>query len=131
MLEMAAEIWNARRPAEAAKISRGHRNACTALEAIKEQGHLCCVHSRWGHIGGGALMLQAQPPRSHRVLVVAHGPYVARTAAGDAKSEGSPEVAQGRCGRKIGGAPRMRAGRLGTQHGRGPWNAGREAQAIT
>ena len=75
--------------------------------------------------------MRAQVPRSHRVLLVAPGTQDARREAGDAKSEGSPECEQGGCGRKIGGAPGMRGGRLWPQYGRGRWDARREAEALT
>ena len=80
----------------------------------------------WGrgtYVAGTAPEVASHAFGRARNLCCAHSPW--------GKSEGSPEVAQAGCGRKIGGAPGMRAGRLGTQHGRGPWNARREAQAIT
>ena len=109
-----------------------------------------CTQARWGRKGGGAPRARAGPlgpqgsrghiggggsppqgPRGHRELLVAPGTQGARRDAGDAIPEGSRECGQGRCGRKIGGAPGMRGGRLWPQQGRGPWNARREAEALT
>ena len=74
------------------------------------------MHSRWGHTG------------SRGTYVACTGPQVPSRAFGRARN---PGCAQGRWGRKIGGAPGIRAGPLRPQDRKGPWNAGREAQTTT
>ena len=71
--------------------------------------------------------MRAQPLGTHRVLLGAPGTSDARREAGDARSEGSPGCAHGRCSRKIGGVPRNAR----REAGDAIWEGSPESEAMT
>ena len=71
MLEMAAGTQNARRPAEAARQAGAAGMRAGPLGPQGSRGTYVARTAAGAILGAGALMLQAQPLGTHRVLSVA------------------------------------------------------------